>query len=141
MLLQLGQPGGRCQYALDFDPAIDMEIDPVEAPVGSAHLILRANSLLQQLLLNVDCVSGKRMPIAHSVLQSIKTEKEPNRKRRARTQSRPRRQVSHMMNFDSVLDAEELEAAAHRRMLNCIIPLDILNFRVGDTTVILKKGR
>ncbi len=76
-----------------------MKVDAIEPSVGGTNLVLRADSLLQQLLLNVDCVRGKRLFITHSVLESIQTEEKPYGERRTRTQTCSSGQVSHMVNF------------------------------------------
>src|SRR6516162_8822769 len=45
------------------------------------------------------------------------------------------------MDLDSFLDLQELQAGAHRRVLNDVIGGDIFVFRIQNTAVVLKKRR
>src|SRR5271166_1329890 len=105
VLLEFCQSARRDQHALHLDRTISMEVDTVEASIGSTDLILRANCFLKQFLFNVDCVGGKSLFIAHSVLKRIETEEKPYGKSRTRTQTCAGRQVSHMVDFQAFVDA------------------------------------
>jgi hypothetical protein len=43
------------------------------------------------------------------------------------------------MNFDPLLDTQELEAASHGRVLDCVVAANILNFGIGNAAVILEE--
>ena len=131
----------RSQHTTTSKVPSDTKVDAIEPSECSANLILRADSLLEQFLLNVNCVGSKRMLVTHSVLERIKTEQKPYRERRTRTQTGSSGQVGNMVNFDTLVDAKELETAPHRGMLDRVVTTDIFNLRVGDAAVILKEGR
>ncbi len=105
VLLEFCQSAWRGQHPLYLDRTIGMEVDAIEASIGGANLILRADSLLKQFLFNLDGVSGKGLFVTHSVLEGVETKKKAYRKSRTRTQTRSSRQVSHMVNFETLVDA------------------------------------
>jgi hypothetical protein len=118
-----------------------VEVNAIEASMGGADLILCADSFLKQFLLNVDCVSGKRLFVAHPILERVEIEEKPHRKGRTRTQTGASRQVRNMMDFHALVDAQELQTRAYRWMLNRIVSTDVLNLGIGDAAVILEERR
>jgi len=118
-----------------------VEVNTIETPVRGANLILRPNRLMKQLLLNVHSIGGKCMLITHLLPQSIKAEEEAYCKCRARAQTGSSWQISHMMNFDALIDFHELQARAHRRVFDAVVPADVLDLQIGNAAVVLEEGR
>src|SRR2546427_9487603 len=116
-----------------------MKVDAIEPSVCGTNLVLRADCLLKQVLLDVNRIGGKGVLIAHLFFERIKTKEKTNGKRRARTQTSSSGQISHMMNFDALLNARELQARTHRRVFNLAIADDIFNSRIGNAAVIFEK--
>jgi hypothetical protein len=46
-----------------------------------------------------------------------------------------------MVNFHTLLDAEELKTSPHRRMLDVIVLRDVFNLRVRNAAMVFEKGR
>jgi hypothetical protein len=78
--------------------------------------------------------------IAHFILERIERKKKTNRKRRAGTQSRPCRQIGYVMDLNTIVDTQELQAAADGRMLNSSIVANVFYLRVGYPAVIFEEG-
>src|SRR5215471_18682329 len=81
------------------------------------------------------------MFVAHLVFQRVEREQQADSKRRTGTQTRPCREVCDVMDLDTIVDAQELQAAANRRMLNSCVVLNILDFRIRYAAPILEKRR
>src|ERR1700751_4295979 len=75
VLLEFCQPVGSCNDTLYFYRAVLQKIDPIEASVRRADLVLRTNSLLQELLLDTNCIYSERVFITHLVLECIERQK------------------------------------------------------------------
>jgi hypothetical protein len=124
---------------LDVDGTVLCKIDPIEPTVSGADLVLRAHNLMNQLLLDMDRVIGKRAFISHLVLKRVKSEEKPDRKRGACSKARPRRQICDVMDLYALVDTDEFETFANRRMLDFIISADIFDPRVGNPAVVFKE--
>src|SRR5208282_686354 len=104
-----------------------VEIDAIEASVCRTNLVLCPNCLFKQLLFDVYGFGSKYLLIAHLVLERVKAEQKPNRECRTRAQAGARRQIRYVMNLDTIVDSQVLQASAHRWMLNCIVPGNVFD--------------
>ena len=87
---------------------------------------------LSNFLLYVDCIGSERMLVAHLVFEGIQTQQKPDRKRRTRAQASPGRQISNVVNLNSFVDAQILQASADGWMLDRAVVVDVFNFRIRD---------
>ena len=73
------QPATVDRQRTDIDGAVGVEVDPVEASVGSTHLILCPDSLVQEGLFDKDGVVRERLFVADQPFESVQGQKQPNR--------------------------------------------------------------
>ena len=50
-------------------------------------------------------------------------------------------QISNVVNFDAFPDFQKLQAASHRRMLDCLIVGNVLDLGVGNAASIIEERR
>ena len=77
--------------------AILEEIDAIEAAIGGPHLVLAADSLFQDVLLDSNGTAGQLALSARSAVQGIQGIQQADDERAARSQARTRRQIGVVM--------------------------------------------
>jgi hypothetical protein len=73
-------------------------------------------------------VRCKGVLVPHLVLERIEAQEKSDSECGARTQAGPRGQIGYVLDLDALIDLHELEAGAHRRMLDQLVVDDIFNF-------------
>src|ERR1700675_1638941 len=96
----------------------------------STNLVLCAHSLSKQFLLYVNSISGKCILITEVAFECIQALEKSHRKCRTRTQARSSRQVSDVMNLNSIFDSQQLQTRTHRGMLNLMVAAYVFDFRI-----------
>ena len=142
MRLELMQPVFRQDDGRDLEGIIGLEVDSIESAESGSDLILRPDILLDDVLLHVDRLRGKF--VFRNVLppQGRQRMNQSDRKRRTGAQPGPRRQVAVMMDFAPLIVAPgPPENGANGRMLDLVNPLHILNNRIHNAVLMLKKRR
>ncbi len=140
-LRELGAASRRHDQRRDRVGAIGQEVDTVEAAIGRPELVLRADILLQHVLLDADRGMTEIALRDHLVVHRVQRVEQPDRERAARTQSRARRQVGVVMDFDAFLDAHVGQDAAHCGVLDLGDVVDEFHPRIDDARLVFEERR
>ena len=110
------------------EAALAREVDPVEAAIGSPHLVLAADALANDLLFDTDRFVAELRLAHHAAAQRVQGVEQANRKRGARSEARAGRQVGVVMDLEAVIDREFRKHRPHRGVhdLGCLA--DLLDF-------------
>src|SRR5262249_38127092 len=106
-----------------------------------AHLILRAHRLVDQILLDMDCIGRQCLLIAHPVLEGVKGEQETHREGGARTKARPGWEIGNVMYLEPFADTQEPQTFADRWVFDQIVPPDVFDLRIRDAAVVFEEWR
>src|SRR5205085_975417 len=113
---------------LDREAALAREVDPVEAAIGSPHLVLAADALANNLLLDTDRLVAELGLAHHAAAERVKGVEQADRKGGARSEARAGGQVGVVMDFEALIDREFRKHRPHRGVHNLGCLTDLLDF-------------
>src|SRR5205814_120362 len=117
---------------LDREAALAREVDPVEAAIGSPHLVLAADALANNLLLDTDRLVAELGLAHHAAAERVKGVEQADRKGGARSEARAGGQVGVVMDFEALIDREFRKHRPHCGVHNLGCLADLLDFGIHD---------
>ena len=137
---------------LDYSPALDrdrlhdevfpaVEFYPVKAAESCGDLVLRADGLADDVLLDVNGGRSKLAFADHSAGKGIQGVQKADCERRAGADPRARRQIAGVDHFDPLVDPHELQALANGGVLYLVDIALFLSQAVPNAILVLEKRR
>ena len=113
----------------------------IQAAVGRGHLVLRADRLPEQLLLDVNPLHGQLVLADHAPFQGMQRMQQPHGEGRAGAHAAAGGQVAVVMDFHAPGNLQELQRFADRGVRNLVDGLAILDLRIHHADAVLEERR
>ena len=141
IVLELALAERRDRHGPYFEAAVPVDLDEIEPAERGGDLILNADILAEQVLLEMNGLLSELLLGDEHALQRIKRVQDADGEGRARAEPRARRQVAVMMNLEPFLDAEISDCLAYRRMRDVPGLTHELDARPDDAMLVLEEWR
>ena len=139
--VQLREPVRGDGHRLDAKIPVLQKADAVHAAVGRADLVLRADGLLQHVLLDVNALRSQLLFADGASLQRVERVEQADGERRTRPHAAAPRQIAVVVDFHPAFHFQIAQGFARGRVLNFVQCVAILNLGIHHTDAVLEKRR
>ena len=121
---------GRHDDRPDRNLAAGQEADVVQPAVGRGHLVLRADGLVEQFLLDMDALGGQLVLADHPSFERMQGVQQPHGKGRTGPHAAAGRQVAVVVDFHAASNLQVFQCLADGGVRDLVDRMAILDLRV-----------
>ncbi len=139
--MQFDNALGRQRQRVGGDFAVGIKLDVAQPAKRRHHLILRADGLAHQLLLDVDAFLGQLHLGAQAPTQGVQGVNQPDGKGGARAHATAGRQIAVVMQLQAALEIQMLQRRPNHGMNDLIDGLAGFNLPVDEADAMIEEWR
>ena len=132
---------GRHDDRPDRNLAAGQEADVVQSAVGRGHLVLRADGLVEQFLLDVDALGGQLVLADHPPFQGVQGVQQPDGKGRTGPHAAAGGQVAVVVDFHAAGNLQVFQCLADGGVRDLVDRMAVLDLRVDHADAVFEEGR